>query len=58
MKNQVKNKTIIMMIIAILIISIASNVFAATDQAGLFCTGDLTNSYGSLTLSLARDGME
>lgn len=57
MRNKVKNKMIIIAILSIFIISIASNVFAATDQAGLFCTGDLTNSYGSLTLSLARDGM-
>lgn len=53
-----KNKIIISLILFISLVSILTSVFASTDEAGLFCTNDLTNSYGSLTLSLANTGMQ
>lgn len=57
MRNKIKKQIIAIMILTIVMISIIPKTFAATDQAGLFCTKDLTNSYGSLTLNLARSGM-
>lgn len=58
MIKSMKNKLIISLILFISLVSILTSAFASTDEAGLFCTSDLTNSYGSLTLGLANTGMQ
>lgn len=59
----IKNKSILKKLIscAILLIitaSLSCNVFAATDQAGVFSTQDFVGYYGEPTVRVARTGIE
>lgn len=58
MRNKIKSKMIIITLLALLSISISTNVFAATDQAGVFSTQDFVGYYGVPTVQVAKTGIE